>query len=49
VCADNVTVLCENINTVKQSIEALLDGKEVSVEVSMACHQNAEQYYYFYK
>jgi hypothetical protein len=49
-CADDVTALCENVNTVKKSVEALLeDGKEVSAEVSMLCHQNAEQYHYFCK
>jgi hypothetical protein len=33
VCADDVTVLCENINTVKKNIKALLEGgKEVSVK-----------------
>jgi hypothetical protein len=50
VYADDDIVLCENMNTVKKSIEALSeDVKEVSVEVSMPDHQNAEQYHYFYK
>jgi hypothetical protein len=45
-----LTVLCENINTVKKSIEALLeDGKEASVDASMPCHQNIEQHHYFCK
>jgi hypothetical protein len=50
VYADDVIVLCENTDAVKKSIEALSeDDKEVSVEVSMPGHQNAEQYHYFYK
>jgi hypothetical protein len=36
VCADYINLLCENINIIKKSAEAVLDaGREIGVEVSV--------------
>jgi len=44
VCADNVSTLGKEINTIKKNIEALLKANtEATKYMVMSCHQNAGQ------